>query len=107
MFKIDKMKSKELTQMETDTQKIQLVKGNFTATEASEVIMNLINEKINFHKLQRLQMWEKDHEFNTDPLNARIKELKKEKEIAKEFIENLKSSGQKIKINGVLELSVE
>jgi len=93
--------------METDTQKIQLVKGNFTATEASEVIMNLINEKINFHKLQRLQMWEKDHMFNTDPLNARIKELKKEKKIVKEFIENLKSSGQKIKINGVLELSVE
>jgi len=35
------------------TQKINLVDGNFTVSEASDVVLTLLNEKINFHKLQR------------------------------------------------------
>lgn len=32
-------------------QKIQLVDGNFTVSEASDIVQALLNEKINFHKL--------------------------------------------------------
>ena len=73
------MEPKELTEIETTTQKIQLVKGEFTPSEASHIIMNLIDEKINFHKLQRLQMWEGNHKSKTDQLDGRIEELEKEK----------------------------
>lgn len=100
------MEPKELTEIEKVTQKIQLVKGEFTPSEASHIIMNLIDEKINFHKLQRLQMWEGNHKSKTDQLDGRIQELEKEKEIAKKFINSIRGLGQNLSINGVLEISV-
>jgi hypothetical protein len=100
------MEPKELTQTEEAAQKIQLVKGEFTPAEASHIIMGLIDEKINFHKLQRLQIWEGQHHSKTDQLDGRIIELEKEKEIAQKFINSTKGLGQKLKINGILEISV-
>jgi len=100
------MEPKELTEIETTTQKIQLVKGEFTPSEASHIIMNLIDEKINFHKLQRLQMWEGNHKSKTDQLDGRIEELEKEKGIAKKFINSIRGLGLNLSINGVLDISV-
>ena len=100
------METKESTITEKATQKIQLVKGEFTPSEASHVIVNLIDEKINFHKIQRLQIWEGNHKCKTDQLDGRIKELEEEKRIAKEFINSLRASGQNLKINGVIEITV-
>lgn len=100
------METKELTKTKKTTQKIQLVKGEFTPSEASHIIMNLIDEKINFHKIQRLQIWEGNHKCETDELDGRIEELQKEKEIAREFINNTRSLGQKLKINGILDITV-
>lgn len=87
-------------------QKVQLVKGEFTPSEASHVIMALIDEKINFHKLQRLQKWEGDHICNTNELDGRIGELQKEKKIAKSFIDEARNHKGKIAINGILEISL-
>ena len=100
------METKESTKTEKATQKIQLVKGEFTPSEASHVIVNLIDEKINFHKIQRLQIWEGNHKCKTDQLDGRIKELEEEKRIAKEFINSLRASGQNLKINGLIEITV-
>lgn len=100
------MKSKEEAQTQKETQEIQLVKGEFTPSEASHIIMGLINEKINFHKIQRLQKWEGNHKGKTDELDGRIGELEKEKEMAREFINNTRGLGQKLKIDGILKLSI-
>ena len=100
------METKELTKTKKTRQKIQLVKGEFTPSEASHIIMNLIDEKINFHKIQRLQIWEGNHKCETDELDGRIEELQKEKEIAREFINNTRSLGQKLMINGILDITV-
>ncbi len=99
------MKTKEVAQIEKKMQQIQLVKGEFTPSEASHVIMNLIDEKINFHKIQRLQIWEGDDQCKTDHLDGRIQELEKEKEIARKFISNSRTLGKNLKINGTLEIS--
>ena len=88
------------------TQKIELVKGEFTPSEASHVVNSLINEKINFHKLQRLQVWEADHGCKTDNLDCRIEELEKEKEIARDFINKMRNSGKSLKISGTLHISI-
>lgn len=100
------METKKITQLEKETQKIQLVKGVFTPSEASNVIINLINEKINFHKLQRFQIWENNHNSKTDHIDQRIKQLEKEKEIATDFINHCEDSGLHLKVNGILELTV-
>lgn len=99
------MKTQELTTVETAKQNIQLVKGAFTASEAFDVINALIDEKINFHKIQRLQIWEGNHVCKTDHLDDRITELKQEKELARDFILKAKAKGSKLKINGILEIT--
>lgn len=67
------------------TQKINLIDGKFTPSEASDIIEALIREKINFHKIQRLQSWIGDENCDTEQLSGRIGELVKEKKIAKAF----------------------
>lgn len=99
------METRELVKNKADVTEIQLVKGTFTPNEASHIIMNLINEKIKFHKIERLQIWEGNHNCKTAHLDNRIEELEKEKEIVKEIISKARDQGQQLKINGFLEIS--
>ncbi len=100
------METKEQLKTQLTTQKIQLVKGEFTTSEASDVISALIDEKINFHKLQRLKQWEGNHKSETNQLNVRIQELQEEKRIAEEFIIAARGLGRNMTINGILEISI-
>lgn len=100
------METQELANTKTTTSKIQLVKGEFNASETYDVIMSLIDEKINFHKLQRLQRWEGNHQCKTDKLDGRINELLEEKKKTKEFLANTRASGKNYFINGTLEIKL-
>lgn len=100
------MKTQELQKTEIAKQNIQLVNGEFTPSEAFDVVNALINEKINFHKIQRLQIWEGNHVCKTDHLDDRITQLRQEKEIARDFISKARKSGSMLKINGVLEIKI-
>ena len=91
----------------TKEQKIQLVQGSFTASEACDVVTSLLNEKINFHKLQRLSWCEGDKDANTKYPDERIAELEKEKAIAREFINSLRYEGKRLKIEGTLNITLE
>ena len=62
--------------------------------------------KINFHKIQGLQLWEGDHGYETKELKGRIKELEEEKCIARDFIKKASALGLNLKINGVLEIQL-
>ncbi len=100
------MKTQELDKAKVSTQKIQLVKGEFTPSEALDIVRSLIDEKINFHKIQRLQLWEGNHACNTNQLDGRIKELELEKEKTREFIAEMRTQGKNLMINGVLEIKI-
>lgn len=100
------MEATQLKETKKVTQKVQLVKGEFTPSEASHIIMNLIDEKINFHKIQRLQIWESNHNCKTDQIDSRIAELEQEKEIARDYINKSRGTGQNLNINGTLEISI-
>jgi hypothetical protein len=86
-------------------QKINLINGQFTPAEASELVANLLREKINFHKVQRLQLLIGDHESETEELGGRIAELLEEKQKAKDFFAEIGRSGLNIVIKGTLEIS--
>ena len=95
--------------METLTikdQKVNLVEGEFTPSEALDVVTSLIDQKINFHKLQRLSWCEGDQNANTKYPDGRIQELMKERENAKEFINSLRNQGLTLKIQGELVISI-
>ncbi|MFD2100509.1 hypothetical protein [Flagellimonas iocasae] len=98
------MEAKVVSEVVTDQRKIQLVDGIFTPTEASDVITALINEKINFHKIQRLKIWEGNHLSETNLLDGRIGELEQEKLIARNIIDQARAKGKNIVIDGVLEI---
>lgn len=88
-------------------QKIQLVQGSFTASEACDVVTALLNEKINFHKLQRLSWCEGDKDADTKYPDERIAELEKEKIVAKEFINSCRFEGKRLRIEGTLNITLE
>ncbi len=88
-------------------QKVQLVEGAFTATEAADVVNALIDEKINFHKIQRWCHNEHDENCDNTYTNARIQELLAEKKRAKEILAEARRSGAKVSINGILEITFE
>ncbi|UWX55672.1 hypothetical protein NYZ99_04270 [Maribacter litopenaei] len=98
------METQELSKTKKAKKTIQLVDGTFTPSEASDVITALIDEKINFHKIQRLQIWEGNHRSSTSGLDSRIQELLKEKQLAKDIISEARTKGVNISINGTLSL---
>lgn len=85
-------------------QKIQLVDGTFTPSEALDVINGLLDEKINFHKLQRLALSERNINNDTTYPDGRVAELQQEKKSAREIISEARTGGYQIKINGILEI---
>lgn len=100
------MSPKQLNKdIEVSRKKLNLVNGDFTPSEAADLINNLIDEKINFHKIQRLQLWEGNHNCDIGFLNSRITELEVEREKTMDFIAKLRLSGKSIHISGQLELT--
>lgn len=91
---------------ENTSQNIDLVNGHFTTTEAREVILSLLDQKLNFHKTKRFQLWTQDRFANFDTLDNRIAELEKEKERALKFLEAHQDSASKLKLNASLNLEI-
>ncbi len=100
------MQTQEMEQAIETRQKVQLVKGEFTPSEAADILSALIDEKINFHKLQRLQRWEGNHKSDTGDLNNRIVELEESRDQALAFISQARKAGKQLHIKGTLELTL-
>jgi len=106
MEKFLNQSAEALSSLEHD-QSIQLVDGTFTPSEAHDVITALIDQKINFHKLQRIAQCERNENAETKYCDNRIAELLKEKEIAKNFLQPVRGTNAKIRIDGILKITVE
>ena len=87
-------------------QKFKLIDGEFTAQEAMDLLSALLNEKINFHKLQRLSACEGDVCADTRFPDNRIQELEAEKQHARQFINVRESASKRFRINGTIELEL-
>ena len=96
---------KNTSQIENQESKFQLVDGEFTPSQASDIISSLINQKINYHKLEVLQNWERNHKHDEELLRNRINELEEEMKIAKDFILKLKKEGKNVRIDGIIKMT--
>jgi len=94
------------TEVKTD-QKINLIDGHFTASEAADIIDAVLNVKINFHKLHRLSITEGDASDDCEYDSGRIDELLREKVIAKEFFTQARLDGKKLKMSSIINISIE
>lgn len=97
----------EILQQPKTTQKIDLINGSFTASEASDIINSVLNVKINFHKLQRLSITEGNNKDECIYDNARIDELIKERRIAKEYFSKARLEGKKLKMLSIIKIEIE
>jgi hypothetical protein len=89
------------------TQKINLIDGLFTASEASDIINSVLKVKINFHKFQRLSLTEGNDKEECAFDNGRIAELMNEQQVAKEFFSQARLSGKKLKMRSVIQIEIE
>jgi hypothetical protein len=75
-----------------------LVRGEYSAVEAKEIVSNLISQKINFHNLRDFSSRERFGKADENSLK-RIEELKKSREAMFELIAAAKEEGKTVKIN--------
>ena len=84
-----------------------LVKGSYSPEDAKEILMNLIQSKIQFHNIRKLSSFEKSG--STDEWSE--KKIADLKETRKEILEMLKSGKEKgvgsIVINSTIQISFE
>tara|TARA_R110002049_G_scaffold67310_7_gene174973 strand:- start:12894 stop:13214 length:321 start_codon:yes stop_codon:yes gene_type:complete len=92
---------------ETTNQQLKLIEGKFTKKEALNIINDVVNVKINFHKLQRLSRTEGNINDKCTYDNSRITELIDDKADIKSFLRSLEENGRNIKISSTIEISIE
>ena len=89
------------------TQKIDLIDGDFTASEASDIINSVLKVKINFHKFNRLSITEGNNNDDCKYDSGRIAELIKDQQIAKDFFAQARLEGKKLKMRSVIQIEIE
>lgn len=87
-------------------QTLKLIDGTFSASEAREVLMNLINSKIQFHNLKNFSSEERFGHLNVDSLN-RIEELKDASEAILDFVNAAGWEKKKIVISSFIKMRIE
>lgn len=83
-----------------------LVKGSFDPENARLVLMNLVNDKINFHQLNDWSRRERFGESDSASLK-RVEELQQIKVQIMQLTEHASSHGLKLKINCDIEILLE
>ncbi|WP_010181839.1 hypothetical protein [Aquimarina agarilytica] len=89
------------------SQKINLIDGVFTPQEASDVLMALIDEKINYHKIKILSITEGDLNNECAYDVTRIDKLKEEKQLTKDFLRLAKATNEHLEINATIEIKLK
>lgn len=87
-------------------QNIELVNGEFSLNEANEVVLALLDQKLNFHKTKKFQLWTRNNNADFATLDKRIAELEKEKEIAEQFLKTHQGTPAKLRLDANLKISV-
>lgn len=88
------------------TKSINLIEGAFTPREAVDVIYDILDVKINFHKLERLAKREGNQNDTCVYDNNRIEELKASQEDLIQFFKDINTSGKKITVKSTIEISI-
>ena len=101
------MKNATLEVSGTVAQQLKLIEGKFSKREALNIINNMVDVKINFHKLQRLSRIEGNIKDACTFDTSRIIELINDKADMKAFLTSLEANGHNIKISSTIHISVE
>jgi len=82
-----------------------LVRGEYSAEEAKEIISNLILQKINFHNLKDFSSKERFGEADKNSI-MRIEELKESRQHLLDVIDAAKKAGKTVKISSTIAIEL-
>ena len=82
-----------------------LVRGEYSAEEAKEIISNLILQKINFHNLKVFSSKERFGEADKNSI-MRIEELKESRQHLLDVIDAAKKAGKTVKISSTIAIEL-
>lgn len=91
---------------ESEKKNYCLISGSFSPDAARQVLMSLINHKINFH---RLNDWSHRERFGQDNPAAvkRVEELGQAREDIAQLLEEAAAMGLKLRIRSDIEIELE
>lgn len=84
----------------------KLISGQFTPSEAQEVLLEIIDSKINFHKIKNLSSLVRSNQPKRES-ELRIKELKEAREQILALIKTAKEQESTLRIDASLYVSLE
>lgn len=87
--------------MKTNKENIQIVEfndGDFTSSEMNELMIKMIDDRINHQKIQYLRNWERNHSTSRVPYIKKIAELKQKKNELTNIIAQAKEKHKKVNI---------
>ncbi len=70
-------------------QEFKLIDGDFVAGDANDVLLNLVNHKIQYHDLQVFKMMERFEKDGVERHIDRLTELKEMREELKDYIQTM------------------
>ena len=88
------------------TETIELIKGTFTPNEAREILLQLLNSKINFHNLKN---WSSRERFGKPDTYSqqRLKHLEESRKKVELLISKSVNEEKTITINSSIEINIE
>lgn len=101
------MKTQSTTLNKISNETINLIEGVFSVSDSRDIINALLDEKINFHKLQRLKRTEGNGKDACSYDNNRLVELIDAKGKMQAYFNELQKEGRTIKLKSTIEISVE
>lgn len=93
-------------QPQATLQSIKLIQGIFTPSESSDILNEIIEKKINFHKIQKLKISEGNHDDPCSHDKARLSELEASKMRLGEIIKEVRSSGKRMSIKANISIEI-
>jgi len=84
---------------------LKLISGNFSADEASRILFELVNSKINFHNMEIAHIQETGV-GSIEKSELRLKELKKLKNEIKDLMKEAKQEGVSLNIESTININM-
>lgn len=85
---------------------INLIAGEFNPVEAREILLKLVDTKINFHKVQSLSTYIHYGHSNIDS-EDRIKELKEAKEQINALVQRAIETNSNIEVGSTIDIALK
>jgi hypothetical protein len=85
-------------------QDFKLIDGTFIASDAMDILLNMVNHKIQYHDLQVFKMMERFEKDGVELHIERLTELKEMREELKLYIETMGDLNCKFRVNTTISL---